>query len=70
MWIVVVTYSCSIACYRRQVELVADSLESMEKLMAALDKSKSKSKKDDCKLKAVLEEVREGSMEPTKVKEN
>lgn len=40
-----------------QVELVADSLEGMERLLEALGKSKSKSKRDDAKLHASLAEV-------------
>lgn len=41
-----------------QVELVADSLEGMERLLGALEKSKSKSKRDDVKLYASLAEVK------------
>lgn len=40
-----------------KVELVADSLEGMESLVAALAKSRSKSKRDDVKLHATLSEV-------------
>lgn len=36
---------------------MADSLEGMEKLVEALGKSKSKSKKDDAKLHEILAEV-------------
>lgn len=39
------------------MELVADSLEGMESLVAALAKSRSKSKRDDVKLHATLAEV-------------
>lgn len=41
-----------------QVELVADSLEGMERLLEALGKSKSKSKRDDVQLRDNLAEVR------------
>lgn len=51
-----------------QVELVADSLEGMERLLAALGKSKSKSKRDDVKLHASLAEVNKGfGAQPTRV---
>ena len=42
-----------------QVELVAESIEGMEKLRDALGKSRAKSKRDDAKLHVNLAEVKE-----------
>lgn len=58
------TFYVSVSLFRvccvfgSKVELVADSLEGMESLVAALAKSKSKSKRGDVKLRATLAEVR------------